>query len=139
MEFTTWLGPGGAEEYILEHTGCKAFTSEGINIRKDKKTAILRSVDGTEYYDDDLSDPNNVKYTLFGHNGDQDEAEKRHNEPLLNREKTENIYLYRVKKKGKKTIWVWYGQYVIKDKVTKRHPGKDGIERNIVVLSLVKL
>jgi hypothetical protein len=49
-----------------------------------------------------MSDIDNVKYTLFGHNGDQSENEKKFNEPLLNRNKTENIYLYRVKTTGKK-------------------------------------
>ncbi len=139
MEFTSWSGPGGIDEYIFEQTGCRAFSGAGICPRLEKKTTILRSVDGTEYYDDDMSDQNNVKYTLFGHNGDQNEAESHFNEPLLNKEKTQHIYLYRVRKEGRKTIWVWYGQYAIKDKVTKRHPGKDGIERNIVVLSLVRI
>ena len=49
-----------------------------------------------------MSDINNVKYTLFGHNGDQYENEKKFNEPLLNINKTQNIYLYRVRINGKK-------------------------------------
>ena len=40
-------------------------------------------MDDTDYYADDMSDVNKPKYTLFGHNGDQDENEKRFNEPLL--------------------------------------------------------
>lgn len=36
----------------------------------------VKSVDDTYYYDDDMSDINYPKYTLFGHNGDQDDHEK---------------------------------------------------------------
>jgi hypothetical protein len=52
-----------------------------------------------------MSDINNVKYTLFGHNGDQDENEKKFNEPLLNPDKTHNIYIYRKKKRQKINIY----------------------------------
>lgn len=71
---------------FIQTTGCKPFSGAGINPRVDKKTTILRSVDRT--YDDDMSDPDNIEYTLFGHNGDQDENEKQFNEPLLNKDKT---------------------------------------------------
>ena len=90
MRFLKWGGPEGLETYIIEQTGCKPYSGAGINPRVDKKTTLLRSVDGTEYYDDDMSDINNPKYTLFGHNGDQDETEKKFNEPLLNINKTQN-------------------------------------------------
>jgi len=85
-----------------------------------------------------MSDINNVKYTLFGHNGDQAENEKKFNEPLLNPDKTHNIYIYRVKKT---TInkYIWYGKYEIIDKNIKQHIGKDDIMRNIIVLSLKKM
>jgi len=103
LRFSTWEGPEGIKDYIIKQTGCKPFSGAGINPREKKKTTILKSVDDTYYYDDDMSDINNPKYTLFGHNGDQDENEKKCNEPLLNKNKTEHIYLYRVvKKNGKK-------------------------------------
>jgi hypothetical protein len=98
----------------------------------------LRSVDNTYYYDDDLTDINNIKYTLFGHNGDQNENEKKFNEPLLNKNKTQHIYVYRVKKNGKKTEYVWYGKYEITNKSNKQHIGKDRNIRNIIILSLKK-
>jgi len=139
IHFKKWKGQGGMEEYIIAQTGCKPFTSEGINIRSAKETAILRSVDDTPYYDDDLSSIHNPKYTLFGHNGDQDVAEKRYNEPLLNKGKTKHIYLYRVKKDGKKTEWVWYGKYEIVGRITKSHPGKDFKMRTIIVLELKRI
>jgi hypothetical protein len=138
LSFTKWSGPEGIEQFIINQTGCKPYSGAGINPRVEKKTTILRSVDNTYYYDDDLSDINNVKYTLFGHNGDQDETEKKFNEPLLNTNKTQNIYLYRVKKNGKKTEYLWYGKYEIVDKNNKAHIGKDNIMRNIIVLSLTK-
>jgi hypothetical protein len=139
ITFSKWSGPEGFEQFIINQTGCKPYSGAGINPRINKKTTILRSVDCTYYYDDDLSDIDNVKYTLFGHNGDQDENEKKFNEPLLNQNKTQNIYLYRVKKNGKKTEYIWYGKYDIIDKSIKQHIGKDYIMRNIVILSLKKI
>ena len=138
ISFTKWSGREGIEQFIINQTGCKPYSGAGINQRVQKKTTILRSVDDTYYYDDDMSDINNVKYTLFGHNGDQDENEKKFNEPLLNPDKTHNIYIYRVKKT---TInkYIWYGKYEIIDKNIKQHIGKDNIMRNIIVLSLKKM
>ena len=139
ISFSKWYGADGIEQFIINQTGCKPYSGAGINPRIDKKTTILKSVDDTYYYDDDMGDINNIKYTLFGHNGDQDENEKRFNEPLLNTDKTQNIYLYRVRKDGKKKEYLWYGKYVIIDKNKKMHIGKDNIMRNIIVLSLKKI
>jgi hypothetical protein len=137
--FSKWSGPEGIEQFILNKTGCKAYSGAGINPRINKNTTILRSVDDTYYYKDNLSDINNVKYTLFGHNGDQDENEKKFNEPLLNKNKTKNIYLYRVKKNVKINKYIWYGKYEIVDKNTELHIGKDKIMRNIITISLKKI
>ena len=137
--FSKWSGPDGLEQFIKKQTGCNPYSGAGINPRKEQKTTLLRSVDNTYYYDDDMSDINNVKYTLFGHNGDQNENEKKFNEPLLNKNKTHHIYLYRVRKNGKKTEYVWYGKYEIMNKTNKQHIGKDYVIRNIITLSLRKL
>ena len=91
--FTCWGGPDGICNFIYQQTGCKPYSGAGINPRPKDKTTILKSVDDTYYYDDNLDDVYNVKYTLFGHNGDQDEDERRFNEPLLNENKTQNIYI----------------------------------------------
>ena len=107
ITFTKWYGPEGIEQFIINETGCKPFSGAGINPRVQKKTTILKSVDDTYYYDDDMSDINNIKYTLFGHNGDQDGNEKKFNEPLLNPDKTHNIYIYRVKKNNINKYMVW--------------------------------
>ncbi len=139
ITFPKWSGPEGMEQFIIKQTGCKPYSGAGINPRIDKKTTLLRSVDNTYYYDDDMNDINNVEYTLFGHNGDQNENEKRFNEPLLNKNKTHHIYLYRVRKNGKKTEYVWYGKYEIMNKTNKQHIGKDYVIRNIITLSLRKL
>ena len=139
IQFATWGGINGLEQFILAQTGCKPFSGAGINYRKNEKTTILKSVDDTYYYDDNLNDPNNVEYTLFGHNGDQDESDRKFNEPLLNPEKTEHIYLYRVSTNGKKLKYLWYGKYEIIGQNTRAHQGKDYIMRNIVVLSLRKI
>jgi len=139
IRFSTWGGLEGLEKYIIEQTGCKPFSGAGINPRIDKKTTILKSVDDTYHYADDMSDINNPKYTLFGHNGDQSEDEKRFNEPLLNKDKTEHIYLFRSMKNGKKTEYLWYGKYVIEEVNNKLHPGMDGTIRTVIVLSLKRV
>jgi len=139
ISFSKWSGPEGMEQFIINKTGCKPYSGAGINPRIEKKITILKSVDNTYYYDDDMIDVNNVKYTLFGHNGDQDENEKKFNEPLLNKNKTKNIYLYRVKINDNKKEYIWYGKYEIFDKITKLHTGKDKIMRNIIILSLKKI
>jgi hypothetical protein len=139
LTFSKWSGPEGIEQFIINRTGCKPYSGAGINPRIDKKTTILKSVDDTYYYNDDLSDVNNIQYTLFGHNGDQNEDEKQFNEPLLNINKTQHIYLYRVRKNGKTTDYVWYGKYEIINKKNKQHIGKDYVIRNIIILSLRKL
>lgn len=64
-------------------------------ITKIKKKCVLRSFDYYNIYDDNLSDPDNVEFTLQGKIGDQDENHWR-NESLLNPNKTHHIYLYRV-------------------------------------------
>jgi hypothetical protein len=137
--FSKWSGPEGIEQFIINQTGCKPYSGAGINPRIKQKTTILRSVDNTYYYDDDLTDINNIEYTLFGHNGDQNENEKKFNEPLLNKNKTQHIYVYRVRKNGKKTEYVWYGKYEITNKSNKQHIGKDRNIRNIIILSLKKI
>lgn len=135
ISFKKWKGPLGLEEYIINHTGCKPYSGAGINYRAERKTTILRSVDGTYYYDDDLSNTDLVEYTLFGQQGDQDATEKRFNEPLLNQNKTEHIFLYRVKTDE----YIWYGKYKIIDKYEKIHIDKNYEERYIIVLILQKL
>jgi len=139
IRFSKWEGIDGIKNYIIEQTGCKPYSGAGINPRIDKKTTILKSVDNTYYYADDLSNMDNIKYTLFGHNGNQKENEKKFNEPLLNKNKTEHIYLYRVSKNGKKTEYLWYGKYVIDEINNKIHPGMDNTIRTIIVLSLKRI
>ena len=137
--FTQWGGSNGIETFIKNTTNCKPYSGAGINYRSVNKTTILKSVDNTYYYDDNLTDINNPKYTLFGHNGEQDENEKKFNEPLLNNNKTKHIYLYRVIKINRTKYYIWYGKYNIIKKTKKQHIGKDYTMRNIVVLTLQKI
>lgn len=132
--FSKWSGPDGLEQFIIQQTGCRPYSGAGICPRIKQQTTILRSVDNTYYYDDDLSDPNRVQYTLFGHNGDQSEYEPKFNEPLLNLNKTKHIYLYRVRRNGKTQDYLWYGKYTIVGSTKKPHLGKDGIMRDIILL-----
>lgn len=140
ISYTKFYGENGLSSVIERETSCRVFTGAGINWRRNLNTTILRSVDNTSYYADNLTDENHIEYTLFGHNGDQKEDEKRFNEPFLNKDKTKHIYVYRVKKNNKgKTEWIWYGKYEITGKHMKQHPGKDGKMRNIIIISLRKI
>ena len=125
------------ENYMINEIKIKYKPSyaAGINNNKIMKTTVLKSVDNTNFYNDNLNDINEVKYTLYGPIGNQDENEKRFNKILLN--DTEHIYLYRVTPINKKDKnYYWYGKYEIKDKNTQDHPGKYGIMRTIIVLTL---
>ncbi len=71
-----------------------------------KKTTLLKSVDNT-YYQDDMSDIDHIKYTLFGHNGNQDENEKKFNEPLLNKDSTYLCLSRQTDRKDERIYMVW--------------------------------
>jgi hypothetical protein len=137
--FTKWSGSNGIETYIKNITNCKPYSGAGINYRRAQQTTILKSVDNTYYYNDNLTDINNPTYTLFGHNGDQDEKEKKFNEPLLNNNKTKHIYLYRVVNINRTKYYIWYGKYNIMKTTKKPHIGKDYNIRKIVILTLQKI
>jgi hypothetical protein len=124
----------GIKQRIIAETRCRPYA--GVGIFRSNINAILRSVDNTPYYDDNLDDMDNPKYTLFGHNGDQSVDERRFNAPLLNPEKTQHIYLYRMIRKN---LYIWYGKYEIVGRNTQPHQGRDGTMRNIIVLSLRKI
>jgi hypothetical protein len=139
IRFTKWEGNNGIREFIINQTGCLPFSGAGINPRPQQRTTILKSVDNTYYYDDNLDDINNVEYTLFGHNGDQSINEVRFNAPLLNENITHHIYLYRVRIFGGIKEYLWYGEYQITGMETRPHIGKDRQNRNIIVLSLSRI
>jgi len=136
IRFDKWGGESGIEKFITKQTGCKPFSGAGINYRATKNLTILRSVDDTAYYDDNLKDPNRPYYTLFGPIGDQDQSEKHFNAPLLDPMKTHRIYLYRLAKEGKKNVYYWYGKYGIKRVFDKLHPDLNGKMRKIILLEL---
>lgn len=85
--------------HMIKEIGYKSSCRAGINHNIEKETAVLRYVDDVNYYNDDLSDINKVKYTLYGKIGNQDINEKKYNHRLLNI--TKHIYLYRVNYKKK--------------------------------------
>ena len=137
--FNKWSGKDGISQFIENHTGCKPFSGSGINIRYNKKTAILRSVDGTNYYKDNLNNVNRIEYTLFGNIGDQNEEEPRFNEPLLNKKKIKYIYLYRVQPYAKNKKYIWYGKYKIIYKRKEQHIDKHKQIRTIIILTMEKI
>lgn len=133
MEFTKWYGPDGIEQHIVKQTGCKPYCGAGINIRPKENTALLKSVDNTYYYHDDLSDINIIYYTLYGPIGDQSLDEKRYNSPLM---KSDNIYVFR--HLTNKT-YMWYGKYKIFGWFNKEHVDKNYKKRTVIVLKLKKI
>lgn len=147
IEFNKW---NDMVKHIKNNTNCTPFSGSGICIRKKNNTAILRSVDNTAFYKDNLENIDCVKYTLFGQENDQDINEPRFNAPLM---KADNIYLYRVTKKeietvtkkgkkGKKVkqVYQWYGKYeIIAQNIIKNHPDKNGNPRKIIVLTLNRI
>lgn len=147
IEFNKW---NDLVKHSKTNTGCVPFSGSGICIRKKNNTAILRSVDNTAFYKDNLENIDCVKYTLFGQENDQDINEPRFNAPLM---KADNIYLYRVTKKeietvtkkgktGKKVkqVYQWYGKYeIIAQNIIKNHPDKNGNPRKIIVLTLNRI
>jgi hypothetical protein len=139
--YNEWSGINGMRQRVIGETGFAPFTGVGISIKG--STAILQSVDDTYYYDDNLDNMDNPKYTLFGPNGDQSVDERRFNEPLLNPDKTTDIYLYRRipnrRKPNKTSLYIWYGKYEIVGRNTQPHRGRDGTMRNIIVLSLRRI
>jgi len=137
MEFTKFYGNDSLIEHCKKETRCNPYSGQGISYRKEYDTCILRSVDNTYYYSDNLDDIENIEYTLFGHNGDQDPDEKRYNKPLIN---CEHIYLYRVSySRNNKPFWTWYGKYTITNRFQKNNIGKDGEMRQIIVLNLKRM
>ena len=125
-------------EHFRETTGNTITISAmaGISNRLDG-ISFLKSVHGTSYYDDDLSDPNNIIYTLFGQEGDQN-LNDRFNKPLLNRAK--KIYFYSVNPKDKKNKYTWYGEYKINGPPSpKQHKDINGNMRIIYLINLIKI
>ena len=134
LDFTSWTN---LTDYIMEQTKVRPYSSNGIHINMIHQTAILRAADGTQWYANDLNDPNVIEYSLYGQNGDQDENESRHNRPLLNN--MNHIYLYRVRNDINLPKYLWYGKYKIIGRTTRQHPGRNGVMRNIIVLILEKI
>lgn len=123
----------GMIEYIKKLLNCTIYDGAGINHRPN--ATILKSVDNTSYYQDDLDDHNAIEYTLTGKNGDQDVNHHLNSKLLI----AKNIYVYRVNKDTKIKSYTWYGKYRITNQVTRRHPGENGVMRNIIVLILHKV
>lgn len=139
--FTRW---NGLVDYVKSRFGHGLYSGQGITNPKGRDHSVLRSVDGTSYYKDDLTDSDDVCYTLFGREGDQNPDETRYNKPLLRENRS--IYLYRVHvyesgcKKGMGREWVWYGCYRQVGPLEEMdHPEIRGYMRKIYRLRLEKV
>lgn len=109
----------------------------GIHNVRDTECSIVRSVDNTPYYRDDLDNPSLVWYTLQGKNGDQTLG-CGVNKKICMPDRT--IFLYRQSGKGKNVQYEWYGEYLrAGNPVIKYHPGEDKVMRKIYRILLVKM
>lgn len=111
MEFNSWTEMKEHIETLnigLPFNGCGIFQNK-------IGTIFLRSVDGTDFYNDAF-DP--IRYTLYGQVGDQ-KLDDKYNRHIV----TGNIaYLYRVH--GKKHTW--YGMMRMGAITEMEHPDKYG-------------
>lgn len=121
-------------EFIRNQTGMNPFNGVGIQNRKDGRT-LLRSVDDTFYYADDLQNPLQIQYTLFGRHGNQDVNENRFNFCLVHEDR--DIFVYRRHQRNRQKLWTWYGQYKKVGMSQKIHPDINGQMRIIHILHLV--
>ena len=134
--FSQFYGPLGIHKFIEDKTECKPNSRSRITYLKYDKTCILQADEIVYYYADDLSDINNIKFTLAGKSCNQNENNKEnHNKQLLSINKTKKIYVYSKNERG----YFWYGKYVIVDRNNKLHIGEDHENRNIIVLTLRRL
>lgn len=124
----------GLNDHVKKLTGYSMCNME-CGIRNRPNASILKSVDDTYYYSDDLNDPNVIEYSLFGPNGDQSEQNKYNSKLLV----AKNIYVFRLKKEKNKRLYTWYGKYKITGKFSKQHVGEDHTMRTIIVLILHKI
>jgi len=119
-------------DFIETKTGVRFITiNGGIDYHKNGNVALLKSVKGTDYYHDNLSNPNLVHYTLSGQIGDQTETKRNKSVLRLGT----NIYLFEQNIRG----YEWYGKYIIVDKYVTRHIGRDKNMRNIIIVILRRI
>lgn len=97
--------------------------------------AVLRSVDGTPHYHDELN-YEMVDYMLHGPIGDQS-LETRSNKMFL---RATEHYVYRVQLLSNNTKrYIWYGKYLREGDIrVERHVDITGCERRVYVQRLVR-
>lgn len=122
--------------YVSKNLKINLYSGVGISNRK-SGVSILRSVDDTYYYKDDLTDPENIDYTLYGLYGNQNKDELKFNKVLLSGNR--DIYVYRVFKENKKAKWIWYGKYEIESIFTDINPDKNFVDRVVYILRLKRV
>jgi hypothetical protein len=130
--FDRWID---LQAHAMQLTGGKSlYSGQGI-YHFTNGISILKSVDGTPYYDDNLSNPDTILYTLYGREGDQSLSEPKFNWKLLH--ETRTLYVFRVTS-GTKKSWLWYGEYTIgcEPIQPKEHIDMNGVLRTIYLLTL---
>lgn len=121
--------------FVRNEIGVNLFNGQGIINRPNGKS-VLRSVDGTIYYADNLTNPASIQYTLFGREGDQDMNEPRFNHPLLS-DPNRQIYVYR-RHELNGPVWTWMGRYrIVGLPRAQLHPDINGQQRIIFIITLV--
>lgn len=135
MQFERWTA--AAVPYIAEQMGgYKPFSGQGIR-NYSNGTSLVRSVDPTPFYANNLSDLSRIAYTAEGQVGNQS-LRTRGNRGL--QEPGRRIFLLEVKKEGKHTRWIWHGEYVFRGEIEEmQHPDRNGAMRTIYRFILHKV
>jgi hypothetical protein len=133
MQFERWAD---AANYIAQQTGRRPFPSKGI-IPYTNGNILLRSVEPTPYYADDLTQLDRVLYTAEGRVGNQS---LRTCGNLAIQEKGRRIFLLEVTTEGRHTRWIWHGEYEFRGEIEEmQHPDMHNAMRTIYRFVLHKV
>lgn len=122
----------------ISNNNINGIYQSGIHNKKNDGYSVLRSVRGTYYYKDDLSDCNNIKYTLSGKNGNQFTT-KGFNKVLLSK-LIHYVYLYEEFKNDENIQYYrWFGKYKKGGYYYSTCIGENGMLRDIYILKLIKI
>ena len=122
----------------ISNNNINGIYQAGIHNKKRYGYSVLRSVRGTSYYKDNLSDCDNIKYTLSGKNGNQITT-KGINKVLLSNS-IHYVYLYEeFKNDDNIQYYKWFGKYEKQGWYSSSCCGENGILRDIYILKLIKI
>jgi hypothetical protein len=118
---------------FISNNGVTSIYQAGIHNRQPEKISFLRSVRNTDYYQDDLSNQNHIKYTLCGKIGNQKILRSNR---VLTSDNIEYVYVYEEFMENEEKKYKWFGKYLKGPLETMMHPDFAGNIRIIYRLNL---